>query len=395
MTRYRLVFILIVMVAALGFGAATPARAQDAGLLARVLAAINADRVANGLAPYALNPLLTLSAQRHSEYQASIGTFTHDEPDGSRALQRAQRVGYPAVWANENVYMGNDTPENVVNWWYTADPAHRENILHKVLREVGIGIASDAQGAIYWTLDISAQPNVLPIFINSGAASTSDPNVILTLTNENVFQGGPGQIGYAGQVMISNSPDFAGATPQLWAQYIHWTLDTSGGEGSKTVYVRSIDTAGRTADSQASIVYQGGAGSAPATIPTNLPAAPPTSAPVIVQPRPQPTAIRPTAAPSTVPTQMVTEAPEASAQPTVDYAVFSAQYRASKASDETTDSAPPAEVLGMETARLRDLLVSVLALGVGLIALGTLALVTSWRRSHPKTPKGEASDGDD
>ncbi len=395
MNRRQGLVVFIAVIIGLASGAATPAKAQDPGLVARLLAAINADRVANGLPPYALNPLLTLSAQRHSEYQASIGTFTHDGPDGSRALQRAQAVGYPATWANENVYMGHTTPEEVVNWWYTADQLHRNNILHAALREVGLGIASDAQGMTYWTMDISAQPNVLPIFINSGAYSTNSPTVTLTLYNEKVFSSEPGQIGPVVQVMISNSPDFAGAAPQGWAQYVNWTLDTSNASSTKTAYVRFIDGAGRTADSQATIIYQGDVGNLfPANPSVAQPTAIPTRVPVILS--------VPTAAPelpTATPTQdgsvlgaaPGTEEPRIAAQATVDYSTFREVYPAP--SEAAISGAPPG-VLGMSITRVRDILIGTLAIGVGFITLGVLAVIRS-RRQTRSSSKERSVDGDD
>jgi len=371
-------------------GAAQPARAQDPGLLARLLAAINGYRVSSGLPPYALNPLLTLSAQRHSQYQASIGQWSHDEPDGSRALQRAQAVGYPAIRANENVYAGGTSPEEVVNWWFTTDQDHRNNILHPVLREVGLGIAPDAQGQLYWTMDISAQPNVLPIFINSDAYSTSNPNVTLTLWNEGVFYGG-GQIGQATQVMISNSPDLNGAVWQPWAQNIPWTLDTSTGGGSKTVYVRFIDSPGITADSQDSILYDGEADSVPPLLPPIVlfPTLAPTQPPATFQP--QPTAI-PAVEASAVPTQIaaVISSP---APPTPDYTIF----RATPIPGWQLQDTIQPRLLGIAITRVRDILFGVLAIGVGFITLGTLGLIRSWKRTHSLSspPEEESTYGDD
>ena len=77
----------------------------------------------------------------------------------------------------------------------------------------------------------------------------------LTLTSEDVMPGGdgPNTIGRATQVQISNSADFAGAQWQPFAQQVPWTLAPGG--GSKTVYVKYRDAAGRTATASDSIVY--------------------------------------------------------------------------------------------------------------------------------------------
>lgn len=225
----------------------------DIELAARMLSAVNGARIAEGLAPYAMNPLLTASAQTHSEYQRDTGQITHTGPDEARPYDRALAAGYPASRVNENIYAGIGGPEKAVEWWLTADEPHRHNVLHPTLREVGVGAATNAQGTTYYTLDISAQPNVLPAFINGDAPITRSETVILTLTNEEVFYGA-GQIGYATQVMISNSPDYSGALTQPWARFISWTLDTQR-TGRKTVYIRYMDASGRTTDAQDTITY--------------------------------------------------------------------------------------------------------------------------------------------
>jgi hypothetical protein len=367
-------------------------QAQDANTVARILAAVNSARLANGLAPYQLNGLLTLSAQRHSEYQAGIGQWTHTGPDGSLTLQRAQAVGYPAIRANENVYAGTSSPEEVVHWWYTADEAHRNNILHTSMREIGVGAAVGADGVTYYTMDISARPNVLPVFINNGDYSTSDPNVVLTLTNEFIFPSGPGQIGSVSQVLVSNSPDFVGASPQGWAEYIHWTLDTSNGPGSKTVYVRYMDPAGRTADSQDDIVLDSnGALLPPPPVPTSLPVVA-TAQPV----RPQPTTPRP---PTTAPTPAPTATPgtqiqiaQREAPPTVDYSdsLYMKAQRAEAVG--TSPSQQDQNPLSGATALLRQVMVVTLALGAIAAVIGYFRLIRFWRSRMPT--KETPTDGD-
>lgn len=246
--------LLLLTASMLLFAPSQMAHAQDADLAARLLSAINAARIASGLPPYALNPLLTQAAQQHSEYQHDTGEITHTGPGEMRAYDRVLATGYPALRVNENIYAGIGGPEKAVEWWITADEAHRHNILHPTLREIGIGAATNEQGVTYYTMDLSAQPNTLPVFINNDAPATRETSVTLTLNNEEIFYGA-GQIGYATQVMISNSPDFSQATAQPWSRFLSWTLDTRTGRGAKTVYVRYIDAAGVTADAQDTIYF--------------------------------------------------------------------------------------------------------------------------------------------
>lgn len=250
--------LLIAFLLLIGIMSAQPPtpRPSDAELAARVLIAINEARVKNGFAPYALNPLLTQAAQAHSEYQMERREISHTGPGEMTALDRVAETGYPFIRVNENIYGGGmSSPEDAVEWWLTADELHNRNVLHPDMREAGIGAATSPEGWTYYTLDISSQPNVLPIFINSDDYTTTFPDVVITLTNETMFTGGGNRISYAIQVMLSNSADFAGATVLPWSAFLNWTLDISSGAGTKTVYVRYIDAAGRTADAQDSIVF--------------------------------------------------------------------------------------------------------------------------------------------
>lgn len=345
---------------------------QNGDYVYRILAGVNAARVAGGLPPYALNALLTQAAQAHSEYQRDTGQITHDSADGSRTLDRVLAVGYPAIRANENIYAGMGPPEDAVAWWLASTAGHVQNIMHPVMREVGIGVASASNGMTYYTIDFSAQPNVLPVFINSDSYTTSSPQVIVTLTNEGIFTGGAGQIGRATQVMLSNTPDFAGAVVQPWSQYISWTLPD--GSGLKTVYVRYIDSAGRTADAQDSIVLDEGSGAAipPTLIPTFIPqpTSPillPTNAPV------QPTAFP---LPTLTPTPLATStAPAVAELPGMSPATPVFQRPA---------PAEPVVLFGLTASTLRRGLTAALMLGVGCAALGALILFHSARRAHRK-----------
>jgi hypothetical protein len=364
------------------FAASLPSRAQAQGdAISVILDGMNAARIANNLTPYALNSLLTLAAQRHSEYQRDIGHFTHDSADGGRTLQRVQAVGYPAIRANENVYAGIGGPQEAVNWWLGSTAGHVQNILHPVMREVGIGAATAADGVAYYTVDFSAQPNQVPIFVNSNTYSTDSPQVTLSLHNEGVFPGGPGQLGYASQIMVSNSPDFAGAVIQPWAQFVPWTLDTSTGDGEKTVYVRFIDFAGRTADSQDSIILASG-GAIPAPAPTEIPI--PTSqpqpvilTPVIIQPTPQPLSTSSQIQAAPIP---ATDQPAATQIAQIPESVPTSQ-----------PASPSAQSRGLTVSTMR--LILTVALGAGMLAILVGSGGILWARLRSPSFPQEADDG--
>jgi len=125
-----------------------------------LIAEVNALRATNGLAAYNINSILMSVAQAHSEYQASIGNWTHTGADGSRPFERALAGGYPVAgdlslggWFSENVAAGNFSVADVISLWM-GDAAHRNTMLSSTLRDVGAGVAVSGS-TVYFTLDAS------------------------------------------------------------------------------------------------------------------------------------------------------------------------------------------------------------------------------------------------
>ena len=57
-------------------------------------------------------------------------------------------VSYRA--AGENIAMGQTSPEQVMNGWMNSE-GHRKNILSPNFTQIGVGIAKNAEGRLYWT----------------------------------------------------------------------------------------------------------------------------------------------------------------------------------------------------------------------------------------------------
>jgi len=161
-----------------------------------LVVAVNALRAANGLAPYAINSALMNSAQGHSQYQASIGTWTHTGADGSDETQRAVAAGYGArgsVLCDEAVAMGSNlSPQGAVDMW--QDPVHLAILLSPNFVDAGGGAAVSG-GFVYYTLDAcyggsggslptpTGQPGTpfptpLPIFAVYTSTPRSDGSII-------------------------------------------------------------------------------------------------------------------------------------------------------------------------------------------------------------------------
>jgi hypothetical protein len=215
MARYlfqitRIVFAAVLFLAA----SALVVQAQFIGTSAELSTSINRERLSRGLAPLALNSKLNSAAQGLADDIAQTKNFGHIGSDGSTAMDRIARTGYGKYsWGyrvGENWAWFRDVT-SAMSMWMDSAP-HRNNILHPLYREMGLGIAPTAAGGFIYVIDFGAEPNALPIFINDGAAQVSSHNVKITLTDEQVTPTGEGNetIGHAVQVLLSNTDDYTG-----------------------------------------------------------------------------------------------------------------------------------------------------------------------------------------
>lgn len=234
-----------------------PVRAQDP--VGDLLSLVNAARLNEGLHLYVISPKLMVAAQRHSEDMANTGQISPTGSDDSSGTQRILEAGYAAyefgLVASENIFGGSGGAELPFNEWM-GQPGARSNLLHEKYREVGIGVASDAQGRSFWTFSVGAQPNVLPVLINNGVASVDTISITLSLTPENVVPEGRGTaMGQPVAYRASTGPEFPDADWAPWAEKIDFALDETPGQ--QTVYVQLRDADGRTAVSKSAVTLAG------------------------------------------------------------------------------------------------------------------------------------------
>ncbi|MHB1738461.1 MAG: CAP domain-containing protein [Actinomycetes bacterium] len=128
------------------------ARAADGaavavGSPAGMLAALNATRAANGLAPYVQDPALAAVALAWAEHMATDGVLGHNPG------LRTQVTGW--VWVGENVGYGPSW--QAIESAYLSSPPHRANILDTHYTQVGIAVVTDASGLV-WTVQDFRQP---------------------------------------------------------------------------------------------------------------------------------------------------------------------------------------------------------------------------------------------
>ncbi len=131
--------------------------ANMAALQAQLIDGVNAQRAAAGLAPLRLSPELDKAAQGHACDNAKRQGISHVSSDGSQLQQRLRRVGYRFAVANENTGRGFGSSQRAVQWWMNS-PYHRDNILMRGTRDIGVGIAfSDApESRLHWVINMGA-----------------------------------------------------------------------------------------------------------------------------------------------------------------------------------------------------------------------------------------------
>jgi uncharacterized protein YkwD len=126
------------------------ARTAMAALEEAVVGRMNEIRRARGLRPLRLNGRLQVAALFHSRDMGRRGYFEHDSISGTPFWRRIERFypsrGFRSWTVGENLLWGTGTygAAFAVREWM-GSPPHRQNILSREWREVGIGAAHFAQ----------------------------------------------------------------------------------------------------------------------------------------------------------------------------------------------------------------------------------------------------------
>jgi uncharacterized protein YkwD len=127
----------------------TVAPGPPSGLLADLLASINADRVANGLPPLAWDERLRGAAQHAADAMAAAEVVAPPDGDALFALGFA-RAGQVVLTAPSDV-----TAASAEHSWMSAAP-QRATILDAAFQRVGIGASTTPDGRIWFTVDFGA-----------------------------------------------------------------------------------------------------------------------------------------------------------------------------------------------------------------------------------------------
>lgn len=140
---------------------AAPAVRDSAQVSQKVLSLVNAARskdrkcgrsAFSAVPPVGLSAGLNRAALIHSQDMANKNFFEHVGSDGSKVGDRVTRVGYKWRTAGENIAIGAETPEAVVQGWIDS-PGHCANIMSPGFTEMGIAFVVNrkSEAGIYWT----------------------------------------------------------------------------------------------------------------------------------------------------------------------------------------------------------------------------------------------------
>jgi uncharacterized protein YkwD len=93
-------------------------------------------------------------AQRHAERMALLGKLAHDIGTGNPE-QRALRSGLMFRQLGENIAHASNLQHAHRVLWQSA--SHRQNLLSPFYRDVGVGVATSADGSV-WVVELFTQP---------------------------------------------------------------------------------------------------------------------------------------------------------------------------------------------------------------------------------------------
>lgn len=115
-----------------------------------VLNLVNIERSKAGLKPLKLNTDLNKVATLKSQDMVDKNYFSHTSPTYGSPFDMMSKFGVSYRSAGENIAMGQKTPSEVMNGWMNS-AGHRANILNGSFTDLGVGIAKDSNGRLYWT----------------------------------------------------------------------------------------------------------------------------------------------------------------------------------------------------------------------------------------------------
>ena len=128
-------------------------------LQTQMIAAINAEREANGLPPYQADEQLTGIAVAYAQEMVSRDFFSHTSPEGVNLRGRIAAGGISdALAVGENIQVNTQPRDKTVGTaltWFLSSRPHRHNLLHPNHNRIGIGIVEGPPGWYTFVLNFA------------------------------------------------------------------------------------------------------------------------------------------------------------------------------------------------------------------------------------------------
>ncbi|WP_017550789.1 CAP domain-containing protein [Heyndrickxia coagulans] len=113
----------------------------------QVVTLVNEERAKNGLGALKIDTALSKMARVKSNDMATHQYFDHTSPTYGSPFDMMKQFGISYQYAGENIAMGQQTPQEVMNAWMNSE-GHRANILNKNFTHIGVGYVENGH---YWT----------------------------------------------------------------------------------------------------------------------------------------------------------------------------------------------------------------------------------------------------
>ncbi|WP_257391793.1 CAP domain-containing protein [Mesobacillus jeotgali] len=126
---------------------ATPTGTEISAFEAKVIDLTNEQRRKNGLSNLQPDTALSNVAQEKSNDMQAKNYFSHTSPTYGSPFDMMRDFGVSYNTAGENIAMGQQSAEEVVNAWMNSE-GHRKNILSPNFTHIGVGHTSQGN---YWT----------------------------------------------------------------------------------------------------------------------------------------------------------------------------------------------------------------------------------------------------
>lgn len=107
----------------------------------QIITITNAKRQTQGLAPLSTNPFLSRAAAAKLSDMFANDYWAHTSPTGKTPWSFITASGYRYLFAGENLARDFSDPQSVVEAWMNS-PSHRNNILDKNFKEIGVAVES-------------------------------------------------------------------------------------------------------------------------------------------------------------------------------------------------------------------------------------------------------------